>query len=69
VHGSAIGIIDAGGEARWTPIIDPSGALFPGKVEGILTLSDDRILAVVDADDPAAASILCTVELRGTGWG
>ena len=69
VHGSAIGVIDAGGAARWTPLTDPAGALFPGKVEGILALPDDLILAVVDADDPAAASLLCTVELRGTGWG
>jgi hypothetical protein len=26
----------------------------------------DRVYAVLDSDDPAAASLLCTVELRGS---
>ena len=69
VHGSAIGVIDASGAARWTPLTEPTGALFPGKVEGILGMPDESILAVVDADDPATASLLCTIELRGSGWG
>lgn len=67
VTGSAIGVIDEAGRARWTPLVDVSGAPFVGKVEGVAAAdgSADRVHAVVDADDPDAASILCTVELRG----
>jgi uncharacterized protein DUF6910 len=68
VTGSAIGIIDDAGRARWTPLVDSSGGPFIGKVEGVAADgAADRVYAVVDADDPDAASILCTVELRG-GW-
>jgi hypothetical protein len=70
VSGSALGVIDEMGRARWTPLVDRSGALFVGKVEGVAAVSGagDRVYAVVDADDPDAASVLCTVELRGD-WG
>jgi hypothetical protein len=64
VVGSAIGIVSATGETRWTPVRQPSGALFPGKVEGIL-MAGDRVLAVIDMDDPDVPSELCTIELRG----
>jgi hypothetical protein len=68
VSGSAIGVIEATGRTRWTALTEPSGAVFRGKVEGLLPSdeNDDRIFVVVDADDPDAASLLCTVELRGT---
>jgi hypothetical protein len=67
VTGSAIGVIDDAGRARWTPLLDASGAPFVGKVEGVAAArsATGRVYAVVDADDPDAASILCTVELRG----
>jgi hypothetical protein len=67
VTGSAIGVMDEAGHARWTPLVDPSGVAFTGKVEGLVAADDagSLIYAVVDADDPDAASILCTVELRG----
>ena len=67
VTGSAIGVIDEAERARWTPLLDTSGAPFVGKVEGVTAVDGaaDRIYVVVDADDPEAASILCTVELRG----
>jgi hypothetical protein len=67
VTGSAIGVIDRTGCARWTPLVDDSGVSFAGKVEGLVAAraAGDRIYVVVDADDPDAASILCTVELRG----
>jgi hypothetical protein len=69
VHGSAIGIINESGVTRWAPLTDSSGATFDGKVEGILPIeSGARLFAVVDADDPAAPSQLCTIELRGAGW-
>jgi hypothetical protein len=68
VSGSAIGVIEATGGTRWTALTEPSGAVFRGKVEGLLPSDerDDRLFVVVDADDPDAASLLCTVELRGS---
>jgi len=67
VAGSAIGVIDADGSTRWAPITDPSGDLVRVKVEGLVADpgSESRLFVVLDADDPAAASELCTVELAG----
>jgi hypothetical protein len=66
VTGSAIGVIDGVGRTRWTPLTDAAGRPFMGKVEGAAAGdASDRLFAVVDADDPDAASELCTVELRG----
>lgn len=66
VTGSAIGMIDGAGVARWTPLVEPSGAAYTGKVEGLVVGQEKgRLHVVVDADDPAAASVLCTVELKG----
>lgn len=63
VIGSAIGIIE-GGEARWTPILDVDGSPYAGKVEGILPhpSSPDRLLAVIDRDDPRVPSHLLEIE-------
>lgn len=67
VGGSAVGIID-GVRARWTPVTHPGGARYDGKIEGVTAVqgADDRMFAVVDSDDPAAASTLLTIELRGS---
>jgi hypothetical protein len=67
VSGSALGVIDGTGRTRWTQLVDPSGAPFVGKVEGVAAVGGaaDRVNAVVDADEPGTASVLCTVELRG----
>ena len=67
VTGSVIGVIDRSGRTRWAPIIEPSGRLFHGKAEGVLPSRDarDQLFVVVDADDPDAASTLCTVRLSG----
>jgi len=67
VAGSALGVLDARGDARWAPITDADGRRFVGKVEGVLEArgTTERLLVVVDADDPDAPSELCTVELRG----
>ena len=65
VVGSAIGVLDATGEARWAPVMQPSGALFAGKVEGIL-MAPGRLLAVLDMDDPDIPSELCVIELLGS---
>jgi hypothetical protein len=65
--GSAIGVIDEAGNARWAAVTEPSGALFAGKIEGILSdmASHGRLLAVIDMDDPRIPSELCTIELSG----
>jgi hypothetical protein len=67
VAGSVIGVIDHAGGARWAPLIEPSGRLCDGKVEGLVVTRDaiDRLLVVVDADDPGAGSMLCSVRLHG----
>jgi hypothetical protein len=67
VAGSAVGIVAPTGRARWAPLTRADGGLFAGKVEGLVPApgEENRLLAVVDADDPDAPSLLCTVELRG----
>lgn len=67
VSGSVLGVIDGTGRARWTQLVDPSGWPFVGKVEGVAAVGGaaDRVYAVVDADEPDTASVLCTIELRG----
>jgi hypothetical protein len=66
VTGSALGVIESSG-ARWTPIVDASGAPLAAKIEGLTAVNgvNDRVYAVADADDPATASELLTIELRG----
>ena len=67
VSGSAIGVMDADGRVRWTPLVDASGRVLECKVEGLATSRTrrDQLYVVMDADDPTAASELCIVELRG----
>ncbi len=84
VAGSAIGVMDARGDARWAPITLASGEPFAGKVEGLVPADAaadrlmrrllgetpggpgaDRLLVVVDVDDPMTPSELCVVELDG----
>ena len=66
VAGSAIGVIDSHGSARWAVLTDASGQSLAWKVEGLVATGDsaERLFVVVDADDPELASELCTVELR-----
>ena len=67
VTGSVLGVIDPDGSARWTPLRDPTGTPLTAKVEGIVpaTAEARRLFAVVDLDDPTAASELWEVELEG----
>ena len=65
VTGSAIGVIDPDGAARWALLTGPDGAVFPGKVEGIAAGGSGWLWAVLDADDPGQPSELCRVELDG----
>jgi hypothetical protein len=56
VAGCAIGIIE-GDSARYC-VVEGN----PGKIEGILPLSPDRLLAVVDPDDPRVPSTLLEID-------
>jgi hypothetical protein len=67
VTGSALGLLDAAGGARWAPLLDATGAPFRGKVEGVLPRDagrpDDppgavRLWLVTDPDDTEAPSML-----------
>jgi hypothetical protein len=67
VAGSVIGVVDPEGDSRWTVVTLADGRRLTGKIEGIAAdpRDGDRLLAVLDADDPALPSVLCTLELRG----
>jgi hypothetical protein len=67
VAGSALGVFDTREQVRWTELRDRDGALFVGKVEGLLLDSANakRAYIVVDRDDPAQPSELCEVEFGG----
>ncbi|HEX2188451.1 MAG TPA: hypothetical protein VHG51_06105 [Longimicrobiaceae bacterium] len=67
VAGSAVGVFDATDRVRWTVLRDADGAPLAAKVEGLAVPpgGGGRAWVVVDADDPAAPSELCAVELGG----
>jgi hypothetical protein len=66
VTGSAVGIIDADGAARFAVFKDADGGRFDGKVEGVARGPRHRTLyVVVDRDDPHCPSELCEAELSG----
>ena len=67
VAGSGIGVIDAGGRARWARLTDGAESAFPLKVEGLASTPGvaSTLYVALDCDDPGAASELCTVELAG----
>ena len=67
IAGSCVGVIGQDGTARWAPLLDPDGGLFPGKVEGIAwsSATRDRLSAVLDHDDPDTPSELCEIVLEG----
>ncbi|HYW30399.1 MAG TPA: hypothetical protein VE869_02750 [Gemmatimonas sp.] len=67
VAGSALGVIDGDGVARWVRLTTPDGSPFPGKVEGVLPPHDDEghVYGVLDADDAETPSTLITVRLHG----
>jgi hypothetical protein len=66
VAGSALGIIDADGGARWAVLQDAGGGRFDGKVEGVARgRRPGTLYVVVDRDDPHRPSELCEVEVAG----
>lgn len=66
VTGSAIGVIGANGETRWTPIVGSDGNVLLEKAEG-LAIADQyqNLWVVADADDEARPSELWRVQLEG----
>lgn len=64
VTGSALGILDSNGEARWTRVVDGDGRRFDGKIEGLL-IEPGVAWGVMDNDDPRVPSELCRIELTG----
>ena len=66
VTGSAVGIIDADGAARFAVFEDVDGGRFDGKVEGVARgPRPGTLYVVVDRDDPHCPSELCEVEMSG----
>jgi hypothetical protein len=66
VTGSAVGIIDEGGAARFAVFEAADGGRFDGKVEGVARgPRPGTLYVVVDRDDPHCPSELCEVELSG----
>ncbi len=67
VTGSALGLLDAHGRARWTVVRDAAGTPFRGKVEGVIPRETAhpadptdgvRLWLVTDPDDTEAPSML-----------
>ena len=67
VTGSVIGVLPDAGTVRYARLTDASGNPTRDKVEGLVAVSGcaDRLLVVIDADDPARPSELCEVSLTG----
>jgi hypothetical protein len=64
VAGSAIGIM-SGDSVRYGELEEAGGEPYRGKIEGILPLAADRLLAVADPDDPQIPSTLLEIALGG----
>ena len=58
IMGSVLGVIEAGGAARWTALTDENGEPFRGKIEGLTRDLNDSFLIhfVIDEDDENSAS-------------
>ena len=64
VVGSALGIIEPDGSARWTELVDLDGSRFEGKIEGLSRhrAHPGRVRFVIDDDDEDLPSILYDAE-------
>lgn len=70
VLGTALGVFDDDGAARFTALTDVLGRPVRDKVEGLVMdpTNPRRVYVVTDADDPQRAAELCEVEIEGR-WG
>jgi len=69
VAGSVLGVMRAGGDVCWAPLVADTGAPFVCKAEGVAP-SDvpGHVWIVLDVDDPDQPAVLCDVALEGN-WG
>ena len=67
VAGSAIGVLDPDGGARWARVMGEDGSPFDGKIEAIQMRDVRSAWVLVDRDDPLRPSELCEVALEGFG--
>lgn len=67
VQGSVLGIIERGGQARWTRLSDERGQPFTGKIEGLTLDPADRsrICFVIDDDDEDTPSCIFHAVVSG----
>jgi hypothetical protein len=69
VTGSVVGTIGSrarGGAVTWRRVVDERGAPLVAKIEGLVVVREtDRLLVVIDADDPARPSELLEVAVDG----
>ena len=67
ITGSALGVIEAGGEARWATVYDERGEPFRGKIEGLSRApgKPGRVHFVIDDDDETVPSEYFEAELHG----
>lgn len=65
ILGSALGILEPSGEARWTELEYMTGRRFEGKIEG-LSLHGERVRFVIDDDNEELPSKLFEAELGGS---
>jgi hypothetical protein len=63
IVGSAIGVLERNGEARWTELDDKAGRRFEAKIEG-LSLHGNQARFVIDDDDETLPSRLFEAELN-----
>jgi len=67
IAGSALGVIEPDGRARWSEIADAQGGRFEGKIEGLSRDPEQRsrVRFVIDDDDETVPSKLFEAELGG----
>lgn len=67
IAGSALGLIEADGRARWAEVFQEDGDAFPGKIEGLTRHPRERDLVqfVIDDDDETLPSKIFTARLSG----
>ena len=66
--GTALGVIEADGSARWTPIREPDGTPTLARVAALTVDDQARVYAALQATDTTPAR-LCRLEIEGLPLG